>query len=416
MNRSLPTVVRIGDQPSILAQSLTLPCGAVISNRIAKAAMSEQLADRFGVPTPELIRLFATWSRGGAGLLITGNAMIDRRALVEPRNVILESAADLAAFKAWTGAVHAHPGTQLWMQINHPGRVAVAPLSRQPVGPSALRPAVPGFNLRKPRALGAAEIGLLVTRFARTAELAAEAGFDGVQIHAAHGYLLSQFLSPVANKRTDEYGGTPANRRRFLQEVVRATRRAVGSGVPVGVKLNSTDFERGGLSEAESLDVALMLQDEGIDLLEISGGNYEAPAMTGVIRNDDRSREAYFLSYAESLRAKTRLPLMLTGGLRTEAFMRKVLTDGAVDMLGLARPLALAPDLPARLLRGEDVGALPAAPKVGYAPLDSYLQLAWHAAQFRRIGSGLAPRPFGGAFKTLADVSVRMPLRILTQA
>jgi 2,4-dienoyl-CoA reductase-like NADH-dependent reductase (Old Yellow Enzyme family) len=404
------------DTNSPLAQPLTLPCGAVLSNRIAKAAMSEQLGNRFGAPTQELIRLFSTWSSAGPGLLITGNVMIDRHALVEPRNAILEDDLHLASFKAWAGAAHLNPGTQVWMQLNHPGRVVVLPLSRKPVGPSALRPAVPGFNLRKPRALNPGEIGQLVTRFARSAKLAIAAGFDGVQIHAAHGFLLSQFLSPVANQRTDDYGGSAANRRRFLREVVRATRAAVGPNVPVAVKLNSKDFERGGLSEAESLDVALMLQDEGIDLLEISGGNYEAPAMTGVVRDRERAHEAYFLSYAEALRARTQLPLMLTGGMRSEAFMRRVLSEGAVDLLGLARPFALMPDLPARLLRGEDIGALPAAPAIGYAPLDSYLQLAWHATQFRRIGAGLAPQPFGGAIRTLADISLRMPLKILTQS
>ncbi|POM26077.1 NADH oxidase [Actinomadura rubteroloni] len=397
----------------MLHQPLTLPCGAVLRNRIAKAAMSEQLADRHGSPTPGLNRLYATWSRGGAGLLITGNVMISSAAFTEPRNAVLEDPRHLPAHRAWADAVHAH-GAAVWMQINHPGRAAVAPLSRRPVAPSAVRLPVPGYNLRRPRALTGAEITEIVGRFARTAELAVAAGFDGVQIHAAHGYLLSQFLSPAANRRTDAYGGEPSNRRRLLLDVVRAVRASVGPGVPVGVKLNAADFHRGGLTQEESLHVALALADEGIDLLEVSGGDYQSPAMTGLVEGVGH-RDAYFLEYARQLTGRTTMPIMLTGGIRTRAAMNELLSVGTVDVIGLGRPLAFHPDIPRRLLAGEDVPALPAAPRTGYRPADSYLELAWHNAQFHRIAAGSAPRLAPGPFSVVRGMG-RVTAAALTQA
>ncbi|MCC3773228.1 hypothetical protein K6I34_000243, partial [Streptomyces sp. UNOC14_S4] len=180
--------------------------------------------------------------------------------------------------------------------------------------PSATREPVPGYNLRTPRELTAQRIQALIRDFARTAELAIAAGFDGIQIHAAHGYLLSQFLSPLANTRDDHYGRTRAGRRRALLETVTAVREAVGPAVPVSVKLNSKDFQYGGLSETESLDVAAALADTGIDLLEITGGNYAEPAMEGVHHTPHQG--PYFADYATKVRHRVNVPLMLTGGLR----------------------------------------------------------------------------------------------------
>ncbi|MEU1283602.1 NADH:flavin oxidoreductase/NADH oxidase family protein [Kitasatospora sp. NPDC005856] len=338
----------------LLAAELALPCGAVLPNRIAKAAMSEQLAARDGRPTERLRRLYAAWAHGGAGLLITGNVMIDRTALTEPGNVILDHDRALPAFRRWAAAAK-DAGSTLWMQINHPGRVATVPFTHRPVAPSATREPVPGYNLRRPRALTGQEVRHVVRAFARTAELAVAAGFDGIQIHAAHGYLLSQFLSPAANTRDDAYGRTAAGRRRALLETVAAVRAAVGPAVPVSVKLNSRDFQRGGLTEAEAHDTARALADAGIDLLEISGGNYTAPAMTGVGVHRPRTAagpEAYFLDFAERIRHDVQVPLMLTGGLRTGATMERILRDGTADVIGLARPMAFSPQYPAHLLAG----------------------------------------------------------------
>jgi 2,4-dienoyl-CoA reductase-like NADH-dependent reductase (Old Yellow Enzyme family) len=399
-----------------IAAPLRLPCGVELPNRLAKAAMSEQLGEIGGSPSHTLTKLYAAWGRGGAGMLITGNVMVDRRAYVEPRNVVVEDERRLDAVARWARAGSDH-GSVMVMQINHPGRVAVAPLYRRPIGPSAIRPGALGFNLRKPRELSLDDVADLRVRYARTAGLAVSAGFHGVQVHAAHGYLLSQFLCPAANQRTDRYGGSPANRRRLLLEIVEAVRAAIGPDAILSVKLNSADFHKGGLTSDESLDVALALADTGIDLLEISGGNYESPAMTGVVKASTRIREAYFLQYAEQLRERSSVPLMLTGGVRSRDFMNEVLDSGAVDVLGMGRPFAVDPDIATKLLAGADGAPAAQVPRVGFrfaTPVNAYLQLAWHAAHFRRIAAG-APEPSrGGAVRTLVDAGTRVTARAMT--
>lgn len=245
-----------------------------------------------------------------------------------------------------------------------------------------------------PRALEDAEIRLLIERFANAAAQAEAAGFAGVQIHAAHGYLVSQFLSPLSNLREDQWGGTPQNRMRFLLEIVRASLAATSEGFGIAVKLNSADFQRGGFTLEESMDVAQALDAEGIDYLEISGGNYERPAMVGsdaVERASTRAREAFFLEYAERMRDVVELPLMLTGGLRTASAMVEAIESGAVDIIGLARPIALEPDLPKQILSGKATGAKPVEVKVGVRLLDDMLQTAWYRRQLERMGEGLEP-------------------------
>ena len=398
-----------------LASPLTLACGITIPNRIAKSAMSEQLADRYGSPTTDLQQLYAAWAKGGAGLLITGNVMIDSRAFVEPRNVVLESAKFLQANKLWAQAAQAHVA-KIIMQINHPGRVAVLPLLKKPIAPSAVGLDLPAMNIiRIPRAMTEAEIYEQINRFAQTAQLAVEAGFDGVQVHAAHGYLLSQFLSPLANVRTDGWGGSPENRRRMLIETVRAVRAAIGKDKILSVKLNSADFQKGGLSQEESLQIALALEVEGIDLLEISGGNYESPAQLGYAPDRSTQRDAYFINYATALRKQSKLPLMLTGGLRNTNLMNQIVSDGIVDLVGMARPFAIEPDLAMKLLAGKSIAETVDVPSVGYKPVDAYLQLAWHLAQFSRISRGQPPKPIKGLLRTVMSFGPRMGCNILTQ-
>jgi hypothetical protein len=270
-------------------------------------------------------------------------------------------------------------------------------------------------SIRMPRAMTEAEILEQIKRFATTAALAVKAGFDGVQVHAAHGYLLSQFLSPLANTRTDQWGGSPENRPRILIETVRAVRQAIGKNKILSVKLNSADFQKGGLSQQESLQIALALEAEGIDLLEVSGGNYESPAQLGYAPDRQAQRDAYFLDYATALREQSRLPLMLTGGLRDVDFMNQIVADGTVDLVGLARPFALQPDLTKQLLAGKSLLDPAKIPAVGYKPVDAYLQLAWHAAQFRRISSGQQPKVIKGLLRTLIAFGPRMGFNILTQ-
>ncbi|GAB16988.1 putative oxidoreductase [Gordonia effusa NBRC 100432] len=376
---------------SVLAQPFTLSCGQILPNRIAKAAMSEQLANRDGTATDELRRLYAVWARSGAGLLLSGNIMVDRDALTEPGNVILDDARDLDSIRAWTGAAH-ETDTLIWAQINHPGKVAVSPFNRRPVAPSARRSSVPGYNIRKPRELSHADIELLVAKFARTAQLAVAGGFDGVQIHAAHGYLLSQFLSPLANSRADEWGGTEAGRRKLLLDIVAAVRDTVGPRIPVSVKLNSNDFVHGGFSDEQARNVALALDDAGVDLLEISGGGYEQPAMTGVATGQSDTGEGYFADFARRIRDVSGIPLMLTGGLRSPRTMESLIGSGTVDVVGIGRPLTFAPTYPRAIISGHIPDLPKGAPRMGYRPADGYLELAWHNDQLHRIAAGKTPQ------------------------
>lgn len=390
------------DDVARLAAPLALPCGAVLPNRLAKSAMSEALGEADLGPGEALARLYRTWSRGGAGLLVTGNVMIDRAALGEPGNVVFDDAAALPRIRAWAAAA-TEGGNHAWVQLNHPGRQAPRLLVPEPVAPSAVPLEMGGPAFAPPRALAAAEIEDLVARFARAAKLAQDGGFTGVQVHGAHGYLVSQFLSPRTNRRDDAWGGTPERRRRFLLEVVAAIRAVVGRGFPVSVKLNSADFQRGGFDEAESMAVVAALEAEGVDLLEISGGSYEMPAMMGEgrVRASTAAREAYFLAYAREVRARTRMPLMLTGGFRTRAGMAAALAEGAVDVIGLGRPLAVEPDLPARLLAGTAEGACP-TPDLRIGAYDAFVELTWHAQQLQRMGRGLAPDPARSKWLALA--------------
>lgn len=387
--------------PPRLAEPLTLPGGLTLENRIAKAATSERIGTRGGVPTEGHLALYERWGRGGAGLLITGNVMVDSGARAETGNVVVEDDDHIEALAAWARAATAS-GARVLAQINHPGRQIPRTLSRHPVAPSAVPVRGMFGAFAPPRALTRAEIEAIIRAFARTARILERAGFDGVQIHGAHGYLISQFLSPLTNRRDDEWGGDAARRRRFLLEVVRAVQSATSPGFALSVKLNSADFQRGGFSEEEALATAAALDREGrdgrrpIDLLEISGGTYESAAMfeeTVPARESSRRREAFFLSFAETLRTRTSMPLMLTGGFRTAAGMEEALASGAVDLTGLARPLAAEPDLPARMLADEADSARPVRLATGRKLFDTIVQGSWYQIQIGRLARGLDPDP-----------------------
>ncbi|WP_068076724.1 NADH:flavin oxidoreductase/NADH oxidase family protein [Novosphingobium lentum] len=343
--------------PARLSDPLVLPCGTVLPNRLAKAAMTEGLADVEGRATQRNVRLYERWGASGAGLLLTGNVLIDHRFLERPRNVVVERGRDTGMLREVAQAATAH-GAQCWVQINHPGRQAGLG-AEQFVGPSAV-PVATGSAVMT-RALSTAEIGDLVDRFSYVAETVQACGFTGVQVHAAHGYLNSQFLSPLTNLRTDEWGGSLENRARLLLSSVRAVRKAVGPDFAVSVKLNSADFQKGGFTEDESLTVIGWLEEAGIDLLEISGGNYESMEMVG-FSNDGSpqperrastvAREAYFVTFADRIRPHTRVPLMVTGGFRSRAAMDAALVSGALDVVGLGRPFCADPAVATRLLSG----------------------------------------------------------------
>ncbi|AXQ27940.1 NADH:flavin oxidoreductase/NADH oxidase family protein [Solimonas sp. K1W22B-7] len=379
-----------------LAQSFRLPNGVAVPNRLAKSALSEALGTMDNRPTERLERLYARWADGGIGLCITGNVMIDRRALGEPGNVVVEDESDLPALRRWAAA-GTRRGGQLWMQVNHPGKQSPKGLNRETVSPSAVgfRADMAAF-FAMPRELTDAEIEGLIQRYGNTARIAKKAGFTGVQIHGAHGYLVSQFLSPHHNRRSDRWGGSAENRRRFVLEVLAEMRRQVGKDFPIGIKLNSADFQRGGFTEDESLDAIRALVEAGIDLVEISGGTYEAPAMTGITQKaSTRSREAYFLEFAEKVRAAVKVPLMLTGGFRSLDGMAQAVGDGAIDFVGLGRQLAVEPDVPSRLLAGEEPrhSIRPIVTGIGMVDRMGLMEVAWYTRQLRRIGDGGNPRP-----------------------
>jgi 2,4-dienoyl-CoA reductase-like NADH-dependent reductase (Old Yellow Enzyme family) len=389
---------------AVLAQSFTLPGGAVVKNRLFKSAMSEALGTRQGAATPELVRLYGAWADGGIGLCVTGNVMVDRRALGEPGNVVIEDERFLSELQAWAQAATRN-GTQCWVQLNHPGKQAPKGLNKENIAPSAVpfRAEMQAF-FPTPREMTEAEILEVIERFARAAELVKRAGFSGVQIHGAHGYLVSQFLSPHHNRRTDDWGGTPEKRRRFVLCVLEAMREKVGPGFPIGIKLNSADFQRGGFTEEESLDTIKALSDAGIDLIEISGGTYEAPVMTGAkgeprrdepVKESTRQREAYFLVFAEKARAAVKTPLVVTGGFRSLQGMADAITSGAVDFVGIARALAIEPDVPKRLLAGQQPLHQVRPLKTGIPMIDrmGLMEITWYTGQLKRIGRGEAPKP-----------------------
>ncbi len=379
---------------SPLFTPFTLASGAVLPNRLAKAAMEENMADRGQLPGDALIRLYQRWSAGGTGLLITGNVMVHAEALTGPAGVVLDATTPLEPFRAWASAAKSG-GSQVWMQINHPGRQIRADMPGVAWGPSDVRVEL-GKNTKRfaqPVAMTAAQIRETVERFAETAARAEEAGFDGVEIHAAHGYLLSQFLSPLSNQRNDEWGGSLENRARLLLDIVRAVRARVSEKFAVAVKLNSADFQRGGFDADDAAAVITMLAPLGVDLVELSGGSYEAPAMTGQAGDErSRSREAYFLSLAEELAANSPLPLMLTGGVVRRPVAEEVLASG-VDVVGMGTALAMNPELPNQWRHGSDAVVEVAPVPLKDKAVASAASMARVRRQLRRLGSGRAPRP-----------------------
>ncbi|HXH75877.1 MAG TPA: NADH:flavin oxidoreductase/NADH oxidase family protein [Bacteriovoracaceae bacterium] len=379
---------------NFVQNELVLPCGTVLKNRIAKSAMSEALGTPDHRSDHRLERLYGRWCKGGAGLLITGNIMVDKHALGEPANVAFEKNRDYSDLNRWARAGKEN-GTHIWTQLNHPGKQSPKFLSREPVAPSSIElkpPLNKMFN--RPRALSEDEIYKIIEAFALGAKASKEAGFTGVQIHGAHGYLVSQFLSPLHNQREDQWGGSLENRMRFVVLVYKAIREEVGPAFPVSIKLNSADFQRGGFTKEESMDVVETLSKLGMDLIEVSGGTYESPEMTGVTRKGSTmAREAYFLEYCEEIRSRVKTPLMLTGGFRSLTGMNNALASGSCDVIGLARSMAINPDFPKQLLEGKTVESKVKFLTTGYKQLDKLfpLEITWYTHQLQLMGEGKEP-------------------------
>lgn len=339
----------------------TLPNGQVLKNRITKAAMEENLAAPYHLPGDALFNLYSAWANGGAGLIITGNVMVDHLAMTGPNGVALESAEKLDLFADWAQIAQQN-NTKVWMQINHPGRQVYKNMHGKALAPSAKALDLGKFSklFATPKAMTQLDIANVIQRFVTTAKLAEQAGFDGVQIHAAHGYLLSQFLSPLTNLRDDEWGGSLANRARLLATIISKVQAEVAPEFTIAVKINSADFQRGGFDVDDAVAVVVMLEELGVHCIEISGGSYEAPAMQGTTA-DERTlaREAYFLSFAEQIASKTRVPIMTTGGIYRLATAEKVLAEN-IALIGMASALGAQPDLPKRWATEPDlVGTMP---------------------------------------------------------
>ncbi|WP_406339804.1 NADH:flavin oxidoreductase/NADH oxidase family protein [Streptomyces sp. NBC_00649] len=379
---------------SKLFSPMSLRSGQVLDNRIAKAAMEENMAGDGQLPDEELFGLYRRWAEGGTGLLITGNVMVHAEALTGPGGVVLDDAAPLEPFVEWAKAGKAAGGA-IWMQINHPRRQIGSDMPGVVWGPSAVGVDLGKHSSRfgRPVAMTTEQIEETVTRYAVTARRAEEAGFDGVEVHAAHGYLLSQFLSPLVNKRTDQWGGSLENRARMLLDVVRAVRDAVSPSFAVAVKLNSADFQRGGFDADDARQVIAMLEPLGVDLVELSGGSYESPAMSG--RPADartQAREAYFLDLAKDLVGTSPLPLMLTGGITRRETAERVL-DSGVAIVGMGTALAVTPDLPDRW-RTDREADRPLRPVTwSDKALASAAGMAQVRHQMRRIARGSRPTP-----------------------
>jgi 2,4-dienoyl-CoA reductase-like NADH-dependent reductase (Old Yellow Enzyme family) len=377
----------------VLFEPLRLPCGVTLKNRIAKSAMSDCLGDGTGHPTGEQMRLYRRWAAGGVALSIIGEVQLTGGFAENPGNLVLNETSDLARFREL--AQHGgENGTQFWLQLGHAGALAYAPTSN-PKGPSALD--LPGLHCAE---ISLDDLRRLPSQYARTALLARQAGFGGVQIHAAHGYLLSQFLSPLFNRRSDAYGGPIANRMRPLLEAIDATRAAVGPDFPIAVKLNSSDELEGGFGTEDALKVMAALDRSSVDLVDISGGTYFPGAKSA---SDGSQRGPYFLDFAIRARAVTAKPVMLTGGFKMRAQAEDAVASGAVDCVGLARALVLEPSLPD--LWKADQKPEPRFPRFADAPERGIT--IWYTMRLAEIAAGKESSAFGDLGQAIRDYEAR---------
>lgn len=365
---------------------LTLKNGTTLKNRFMKAATSETLGDKYYRPTNKLIDLYRAWAKGGTGLIITGNVIVDSSARGEFGNVVVEDTVNLDRLRRWAEAA-TNNGAQIFLQLNHPGKQSPKTISKTPVSPSAVP--ITGdnaFGFNPPRALNHIEIKEIVQKFINAAVVAEKAGFSGVEIHAAHGYLLNQFLSPHDNQRVDEYGGSLENRMRIIAEIYQGIREKVGKDFSIALKINSPDFSKDGFSEADSLKVIQKMDQLGIDLIEISGGNYENPTMQGI------GKGAFFINYAAKVKKMIETPIAVTGGFNTAEGIDNAIENNETDLVGLARPLVMVPDLPNQMEAGHftraNVHYLTTGSKSFDKKVSSLIGLSYYQQQMERIATG----------------------------
>jgi 2,4-dienoyl-CoA reductase-like NADH-dependent reductase (Old Yellow Enzyme family) len=386
-------------ETSVLSKELRLPNGITLSNRLAQSAMTEHLATGDGAPSWQLIEAYRRFAVSGAALIISGNVMVNGWSLEAPRNVVIEDERHMPQLRRWA-ATTSGTDARLILQLSLSGRQTQRGLAlagrRQDVATASAVPLTIGGPLFKPpRALTDPEIRQIIAQFASAARIAAEAGFAGVQIHAAHGYLLSQFLSPLVNQRTDQWGGSVQNRMRMLIEVLRAVKSLTPEAFLLTVKMNVSDFQSGGFDADDALIVAQALENEGVHLIEFSGGTYESSAMIdgGPARDQSGAPEPYFLAYAQRFARELTVPVMLSGGFRSRTAMIDAVESGAADVIGLARPIAVEPDFPRRILDGSTGVSVAKPQKVGNKNIDDLLSGAWYQEQIARLGRGKPTLP-----------------------
>ena len=404
---------------NLINKSFTLPCGQVIKNRFCKAAMTERIAKGNNLAHQGHVNLYDRWAEGNIGILLTGNVQVDRRNLESPANVVIDKnnyKEQYDYLKAWSAAGTKN-NTQLWMQISHAGRQTPGEINSSPLAPSNIGLKIPGKNYGTPIPMTEEDILDVIDRYVFTAKIARDTGFTGVQFHSAHGYLLSEFLSPDINNRTDAWGGSLENRARIHIEIINKCRKEVGEDFPISVKLNSADFQKGGFAADESIQVAQMLENAGVDIIEISGGTYEQPKLIGVDdltinpkRSEERkestiAREAYFLEYAQDIRKAVSLPLMVTGGFRTKEGIEDALQSNVCQMVGIGRPLCADPYCIKKMIEGE-IETLPSFEKtLSLGPsilspsspftiikvINAFGAMAWFYQQIKNMANGLMP-------------------------
>jgi len=400
---------------NLLFTPITLPNGTTIKNRFFKSAMSEGMGTRDFQPKKNIATLYKRWAEGGTGLIITGNIMVDPKGTAEPGNIVFDKNSNMEILKNWANQGQQH-GAKVMVQLNHPGKQAPKTVSKQTVAPSAV-PLGNGLNklFSTPRALTTSEVEELVQKFVTSAKITKEAGFSGVQIHAAHGYLISQFLSPHDNRRTDKYGGSLENRMRFLKEIYLGMREELGKNFTIGIKINSTDFKEDGLTEEDSLKTIIELANLGLDFVEISGGTYERPAMMGATSKS--TNQVFFAEYSKKLKQKIEIPVVVTGGIRSINAMNTLLNDNTTDFIGIARPLTIDPNIPNKIKQGTYTIVETTRVSTGVKKLDkifgSLLGIVYYQVLMQNIAKGKEPKATKNAWPSLIQAVYNQGLAVL---
>ena len=326
--------------------------GLILKNRIVRSATYEKRADDDGFVTAALIEFYEDLAGGGAGLIISGNVLVHTSGRSAPQQLCIHNDFYIDKLKRLTDAVH-NLGGAIIIQLVHGGRQSFPALlgGKRPVAPSVVFD--PSTQIT-PRAMDDHEIWEVIESFGNAARRGMYAGFDGVQLHAAHGYLINEFLSPHTNRRDDYWGGDEERRFHFVEEVYKAVRGEAGENYPVLIKMNADDYVEGGLAPEESVNIAKRLEDIGVCAFEVSGGMYEARNKTVRTKILKPELEAYFRSAAGLFKRNLLMPVMLVGGMRSRPVMEEVLLKGDADLISMSRPLIREPDLPRKMAQGKE--------------------------------------------------------------